>query len=51
MAGGVAYLEYVTWKELGETIHLVGCCASIVAAIALLVYAVFFFRKTKKLVS
>lgn len=46
---GVAYIEYVNWKDVGSAIHLAGCCASIVAALALLVYAVFFFRKTKKL--
>ena len=49
MACGIAYMEYVNWRELGSTVHLAGCCVSIAAALSLMVYAVFFFRKTRKL--
>jgi len=51
LACGVGYMEYVNWQEVGRTIHLVGCCASGVAAVALLVYDVVFYRKTRNLVT
>lgn len=51
VAGGMGYIEYVNWQDSGRPGYLAGCCAGGVAALALLVYAVFFFRKTRRLVS
>lgn len=50
MALGIAYIEYVNYGEVGSTMHLAGSCVSIAAAVALWVYAVIFFRKTRKLI-
>jgi uncharacterized protein (DUF486 family) len=50
MAWGIAYIEYVNYGEVGSMMHLVGSCASMVAAVSLWVYAVIFFRKTRKLI-
>ena len=47
MCGGLGYLEYLNWKEAGNAIHIAGCGASGVAAVGLLVYSVYFFKKTK----
>ena len=49
MAWGIAYIEYVNYGDVGSMMHLVFSCASIVAALCLMVYAVFFFRKTRNL--
>lgn len=51
MTAGMSWMEYVNWQETGGSIHLTGSCAGAAAALGLLVYAVFFFRKTRKLAS
>lgn len=49
MAWGIAWIEYVNYGDVGSTMHLAFSCASIAAALSLMVYAVYFFRKTRKL--
>lgn len=50
MSAGVALIEYWNYADLRAPIHLGGVVAGIVVSIGLLVYAVIFFRKTRKLI-
>lgn len=50
MAWGVAYIEYVNYGDVGTKMHLLFSCGSIVAAVGLMFYAVFFYRKTRKII-
>ena len=38
MAWGIAYIEYVNYGEVGSAMHLVFSCASIVAALSLMMW-------------